>query len=156
MATVKNASRYGRIEKGDRIPYGTMANASQELRDAYYRGGYFYDTDFPELPVWEPEPVETDLEYGVHQQDVARIVNEVLDTLTPREAKVLRLRWGINLPHDRTLEEVGRLFDVTRERVRQIEAKATRKMRHPARVALIQPLFERKLPTFGHGLLVNW
>ena len=154
--TANHTSKYGRVRKGDQLPYGTLADASYELRHAYYYEGYPKDTDFPELPVLEPEPVETDLEYGVHQQDVARIVNEVLDTLTPREAKVLRLRWGINLPHDRTLEEVGRLFDVTRERIRQIEAKAMRKMRHPARVALIQPLFERKLPTFGHGLLVNW
>jgi RNA polymerase primary sigma factor len=58
---------------------------------------------------------------------------EVLATLTPREAKVLRMRFGIDLPTDHTLEEVGKQFDVTRERIRQIEAKALRKLRHPNR-----------------------
>ncbi len=58
---------------------------------------------------------------------------EVLDTLTPREEKVLRLRFGLDDGHQRTLEEVGRVFNVTRERIRQIEAKALRKLRHPSR-----------------------
>jgi len=58
---------------------------------------------------------------------------EVLDTLTEREQKVLRLRFGIDDGHARTLEEVGREFNVTRERIRQIEAKALRKLRHPSR-----------------------
>ena len=57
----------------------------------------------------------------------------VLDTLTPREEKVLRLRYGIDDGKPRTLEEVGREFNVTRERIRQIEAKALRKLRHPSR-----------------------
>ena len=58
---------------------------------------------------------------------------EVLQTLTPREEKVLRLRFGIDDGHTRTLEEVGKEFKVTRERIRQIEAKALRKLRHPSR-----------------------
>ena len=58
---------------------------------------------------------------------------DVLDTLTPREAKVLRMRFGIETTTDHTLEEVGKQFDVTRERIRQIEAKALRKLRHPSR-----------------------
>ncbi|MBV7387224.1 RNA polymerase sigma factor RpoD [Pasteurellaceae bacterium TAE3-ERU1] len=58
---------------------------------------------------------------------------EVLDGLTPREAKVLRMRFGIDMNTDHTLEEVGKQFDVTRERIRQIEAKALRKLRHPSR-----------------------
>ena len=60
-------------------------------------------------------------------------LNEVMNTLTPREAKVLRLRFGLDDGKARTLEEVGREFDVTRERIRQIEAKALRKLRHPSR-----------------------
>ncbi|MES2998963.1 MAG: RNA polymerase sigma factor RpoD [Pseudomonadota bacterium] len=60
-------------------------------------------------------------------------VNQVLATLTPREAKVLRMRFGIDMNTDHTLEEVGKQFDVTRERIRQIEAKALRKLRHPTR-----------------------
>ncbi len=58
---------------------------------------------------------------------------DILSTLTPREAKVLRMRFGINMNTDHTLEEVGKQFDVTRERIRQIEAKALRKLRHPSR-----------------------
>ena len=58
---------------------------------------------------------------------------EILGTLTPREAKVLRMRFGIGMNTDHTLEEVGKQFDVTRERIRQIEAKALRKLRHPSR-----------------------
>ena len=59
--------------------------------------------------------------------------SEILDSLTPREAKVLRMRFGIEMSTDHTLEEVGKQFDVTRERIRQIEAKALRKLRHPSR-----------------------
>jgi RNA polymerase primary sigma factor len=59
--------------------------------------------------------------------------SEVLDTLTSREAKVLRMRFGIEMSTDHTLEDVGKQFDVTRERIRQIEAKALRKLRHPSR-----------------------
>ena len=58
---------------------------------------------------------------------------EILSSLTPREAKVLRMRFGIDMNTDHTLEEVGKQFDVTRERIRQIEAKALRKLRHPSR-----------------------
>jgi RNA polymerase primary sigma factor len=58
---------------------------------------------------------------------------DVLDSLTAREAKVLRMRFGIEMNTDHTLEEVGKQFDVTRERIRQIEAKALRKLRHPSR-----------------------
>jgi len=61
------------------------------------------------------------------------VTKDVLDSLTPREAKVLRMRFGIEMNTDHTLEEVGKQFDVTRERIRQIEAKALRKLRHPSR-----------------------
>ncbi|MBQ8944464.1 MAG: sigma-70 family RNA polymerase sigma factor, partial [Clostridia bacterium] len=60
-------------------------------------------------------------------------LNEVLDTLTAREKKVLQMRFGLLDGRSRTLEEVGKEFDVTRERIRQIEAKALRKLRHPSR-----------------------
>ena len=61
------------------------------------------------------------------------VIKDVLSGLTAREAKVLRMRFGINMNTDHTLEEVGKQFDVTRERIRQIEAKALRKLRHPSR-----------------------
>ena len=65
---------------------------------------------------------------------IREVVEELLDNgLTPREAKVLRMRFGIGMNTDHTLEEVGKQFDVTRERIRQIEAKALRKLRHPSR-----------------------
>ena len=60
-------------------------------------------------------------------------LGNVLDSLTPREEKVLRLRFGLEDGRNRTLEEVGKEFNVTRERIRQIEAKALRKLRHPSR-----------------------
>jgi RNA polymerase primary sigma factor len=68
----------------------------------------------------------------------------VLSTLTPREEKVLRMRFGIGEKSDHTLEEVGQNFDVTRERIRQIEAKALRKLRHPSRVKKLKSAFEQK------------
>jgi len=67
---------------------------------------------------------------------------DVLDTLTPREEKVLRLRFGLDDGRARTLEEVGREFDVTRERIRQIEAKALRKLRHPSRSKKLKDFLE--------------
>ena len=66
-------------------------------------------------------------------EGLCRSTEDVLEGLTPREAKVLRMRFGINMNTDHTLEEVGKQFDVTRERIRQIEAKALRKLRHPSR-----------------------
>jgi RNA polymerase primary sigma factor len=67
---------------------------------------------------------------------------EVLESLTPREAKVLRMRFGIEMNTDHTLEEVGKQFDVTRERIRQIEAKALRKLRHPSRSERLRSFLE--------------
>ena len=70
------------------------------------------------------------------------MVKEVLDSLTPREAKVLRMRFGVEMSSDQTLEEVGKQFDVTRERIRQIEAKALRKLRHPSRADKLRSFLE--------------
>jgi len=73
-------------------------------------------------------PIEAAIKANLHGQ-----IDSVLKTLTPREEKVLRMRFGIGEVTDHTLEEVGQTFDVTRERIRQIEAKALRKLRHPSR-----------------------
>src|SRR5574344_3112821 len=67
------------------------------------------------------------------QAGLRDVVKDILDGLTPREAKVLRMRFSIEMSTDHTLEEVGKQFDVTRERIRQIEAKALRKLKHPSR-----------------------
>ncbi|PNG55896.1 RNA polymerase sigma factor RpoD [Variovorax sp. B4] len=73
-------------------------------------------------------PIEAAMQAGLRD-----VVKDILDSLTPREAKVLRMRFGIEMSADHTLEEVGKQFDVTRERIRQIEAKALRKLKHPSR-----------------------
>jgi RNA polymerase primary sigma factor len=73
---------------------------------------------------------------------LAEATQEVLSTLTAREAKVLRMRFGIDMNTDHTLEEVGKQFDVTRERIRQIEAKALRKLRHPSRAELLSSFMD--------------
>ena len=72
------------------------------------------------------------------------VTKDVLDSLTPREAKVLRMRFGIEMNTDHTLEEVGKQFDVTRERIRQIEAKALRKLRHPSRSEKLRSFLENE------------
>jgi len=72
------------------------------------------------------------------------VTKEVLDTLTPREAKVLRMRFGVEMSTDHTLEEVGKQFDVTRERIRQIEAKALRKLRHPSRSERLKSFLDQE------------
>ncbi|MFI9655157.1 RNA polymerase sigma factor RpoD [Guyparkeria sp. GHLCS8-2] len=76
---------------------------------------------------------------------LSEIVREILSTLTPREAKVLMMRFGIGMNTDHTLEEVGKQFDVTRERIRQIEAKALRKLRHPSRSEKLRSFIDAKL-----------
>src|SRR4029078_4586849 len=73
---------------------------------------------------------------------LSEATQRILNTLTPREAKVLRMRFGINMNTDHTLEEVGKQFDVTRERIRQIEAKALRKLRHPSRSEQLRSFLE--------------
>jgi RNA polymerase primary sigma factor len=83
--------------------------------------------DFIEDTVTE-SPIES-----ATRESLMETTREILSGLTAREAKVLRMRFGIDMNTDHTLEEVGKQFDVTRERIRQIEAKALRKLRHPSR-----------------------
>ena len=82
-------------------------------------------------------PLEAAIKYSLQEQ-----IKSVLQTLTPREERVLKQRFGIGEPTDHTLEEVGQNFDVTRERIRQIEAKALRKLRHPSRSKLLKSFVE--------------
>jgi RNA polymerase primary sigma factor len=84
-----------------------------------------------------PSPIDMATAEGLHEATL-----EILSTLTPREAKVLRMRFGIEMNTDHTLEEVGKQFDVTRERIRQIEAKALRKLRHPSRSEKLRSFLE--------------
>lgn len=78
------------------------------------------------------------VEDQIELKALKKIVSEVLDTVTPREQRVLKLRYGIGDDRQRTLEEIGKEFKVTRERIRQIEAKALRKLRHPSRSKLLK------------------
>jgi RNA polymerase primary sigma factor len=138
MALAKANRPYGRINKGQTIPYGTLADASQELIKVYYYHGYKEDSMLPEFPClpYEEEPT-IDPEEELHKVELFEHVKELLDTLTPRESKVLRMRFGIELDADHTLEEVGKALYVTKERIRQIEAKALRKMKRPDRKSVV-------------------
>jgi RNA polymerase sigma factor (sigma-70 family) len=125
------ARPYGKINKGQTIPYGSMVNAGYELRKAYYYSGYKNDDEFPELPC-PPQPTEYVCpEEELYRKEVSAFVQELLDVLTPRESKVLRFRFGIELGCDHKLDEIAGMYDLTRERIRQIEMKAIRKLKNP-------------------------
>lgn len=93
--------------------------------------------------------IESDNEYSpadtVASTDLKERVREILKTLTPREEKVLKMRFGIDVASEHTLEEVGKDFSVTRERIRQIEVKALKKLRHPSRSKKLKTFFEKEL-----------
>ena len=86
-------------------------------------------------------PVEAALATNLKEK-----ISNVLNSLTPREELVLRMRFGIGEGMEHTLEEVGRSFNVTRERIRQIESKALRKLRHPSRCTKLRPFFDLSHP----------
>jgi len=89
----------------------------------------------------EDKKIESPMESLINS-NLSEQTRKVLATLTPREEKVLRMRFGIGEKYDHTLEEVGQSFQVTRERIRQIEAKALRKLRHPSRVIRLKSFLE--------------
>jgi RNA polymerase primary sigma factor len=109
-----------------------------------------------ETPVGDSEDtylkdfIEDENEYtpvdAVVNDDLKEKVREVLKSLTPREEKVLKMRFGIDVASEHTLEEVGKDFSVTRERIRQIEVKALRKLRHPSRSRKLQSFVEKEMP----------
>lgn len=78
------------------------------------------------------------------QESLVGVMKEVLDSIDPREAEILRMRFGIGMDDDHTLEEVGQQYNVTRERIRQIEAKALRKLRHPSRLEKLESFISEK------------
>jgi len=86
----------------------------------------------------------------VSSNDLKERVREVLKTLTPREEKVLKMRFGIDVASEHTLEEVGKDFSVTRERIRQIEVKALRKLRHPSRSKKLESFFDKEFDTIAN------
>jgi RNA polymerase primary sigma factor len=84
-----------------------------------------------------------DLDIPEIQANLKQTITSVLVSLTPREERVLRMRFGIGMDTDHTLEEVGKQFDVTRERIRQIEAKALRRLKHPSRSRLLRSFLDQ-------------
>ncbi|NCX94583.1 MAG: sigma-70 family RNA polymerase sigma factor, partial [Gammaproteobacteria bacterium] len=100
------------------------------------------DEDDSQLEDFIPDPSNNAPVEAASKSNLREATQEILATLTEREAKVLRMRFGINMNTDHTLEEVGKQFDVTRERIRQIEAKALRKLRHPSRAEMLKSFLE--------------
>ena len=98
-------------------------------------------SNLPGIPAADVQETPAPAEAASHTL-LKEQLNEVLNTLTDREAKVLKLRFGLEDGKARTLEEVGQRFDVTRERIRQIEAKALRKLRHPSRSRKLKDYLE--------------
>jgi RNA polymerase primary sigma factor len=92
-----------------------------------------------QLGAFIEDPFSTDPAEQVAEEELRETAGDLLQTLSPREEKVIRMRFGLDQPEgERTLEEIGRTFNVTRERIRQIEAKALRKLRHPSRARLLK------------------
>jgi RNA polymerase sigma factor (sigma-70 family) len=104
---------------------------------------YVGEDEDSELGDFVIDQVSPTVEEIVVEEEMKQALNDVLETITPREEKVIRLRFGLDDGKERTLEQVGNVFGVTRERIRQIEAKALRKLRHPSR--------SKKLRSFLYG-----
>jgi len=133
MATADHCR--GKVLRGKSLPYGTLTMSKEDsvIRAAYYNYGYLHDKDMPPLPHIEPDEQVVDPEAELIKKEEQAYIKDLLDGLAPREAKVLRMRFGIELNHDMSLEEVGRTFELSKERIRQVEAKALRKLKHPDR-----------------------
>lgn len=122
----------------------------QEIWD--YLSGF--DTNLEEVI----DQYHTDADYDVMKQQFSNLVRKVLKTLTPREEKILRMRFGIGEESDHTLEEIGHDFWVTREKIRQIEARALRKLRHPScsgQLKDFESLNEDEIRELKHLILEN-
>jgi RNA polymerase sigma factor (sigma-70 family) len=108
----------------------------------------YYIEDKDNYETVDPETIEVLIERNTAQNiyeavEFKEVMKNVLDSLTRRERKVLRLRFGINMNYDHTLEEIGKIMNLTREGIRHIEAKALRKMRHYSRsMQLVDYLYE--------------
>ena len=127
---------------GDSTTEEAIAAVQDEL-NLYTEGNFSTHIVLKLYPEAEYDRViEEKLAEAAAQQLLSEQLNEVLHTLTPREEQVLKLRFGLLDGRPRTLEEVGREFHITRERIRQIEAKALRKLRHPSRSKRLKDYLE--------------
>ena len=127
--------RRGKVLRGQTIPYGTFTMSEEDsvVKHAYYYYGYRRDEDMPPLPHIESDDQVVDPEEELWEKEKQAYIKDLLDGLPTREAKVLRMRYGIELDRDMSFEEVGTVFEVSRERIRQIENQAIRKLKHPDR-----------------------
>ena len=133
-----------RIVRGRTIPYGTLVGASAELKNAYYTYGYLHDEDMPELPCVALEGECVDPGEELSKKDVVRLIEAVLEEVSLREKKVVCLRFGIGLTQEYTLDEIGAMFDLSGNRIRQIEGTALRYMKHPLRSDKLKELEKNK------------
>lgn len=95
----------------------------------------------------DPDTIEELMEFAtaetiLEEQEFKTIIQDILDSVTPRESKILKLRFGIGTEKDYSLEEIGKIMDLSRERIRQIESRVLRKMRHPSRSDKLKPFIE--------------
>jgi RNA polymerase primary sigma factor len=121
-----------------------MVGASAELKNAYYTYGYLHDEDMPELPCIPLEGESVDPGEELSKKDVVRLIEAVLEDVTPRQKAVLCLRFGIGLTQEYTLDEIGAMFDLSGNRIRQIEGTALRYMKHPLRSDKLKELEKNK------------
>ena len=142
---------YGLMEKGKCSPFALGRWSTDARRLAHFYGCTpedLFPTHVHEHPAGLAEVMELDeraknaltatAEHFLDYLELSSVIKRVLATLTPREEKVLRMRFGLDEQCAHTQAEVGQDFEVTRERIRQIEAKALRKLRHPGRAKLLE------------------
>jgi DNA-directed RNA polymerase sigma subunit (sigma70/sigma32) len=133
-----------RAVRGRTIPYGTLVGASAELKQAYYSHGYLHDEDMPKLPCVPLEGECVDPGEELCKKDVVRLIEAVLEEVSLREKKVVCLRFGIGLTQEYTLDEIGVMFNLSGNRIRQIEGTALRYMKHPLRSDKLRELEKNK------------
>ena len=152
VAAIEN--RFSELDRDERIVkvMDETGYKEEQVRECMMLKEYVLTYSSLNVTVGEDENVELGeflsddggipIEEMIENRELRRILDGVLDTLTEREKKVIRLRFGLEDNRQWTLEEVGRLFNVTRERIRQIESKALRKLRHPSRLHNIKSFLE--------------
>ncbi|HHY81851.1 MAG TPA: sigma-70 family RNA polymerase sigma factor [Clostridiales bacterium] len=121
-----------------RSKFESLLNIAHNILSITSLNTYVGEDEDSELSNFVKDDISQSIEEQIEQKELKHIVKELLNTITPKEQKVLKLRYGIEDNRQRTLEEVGKEFNVTRERIRQIEARALRKLRHPSRSKLLK------------------
>lgn len=138
---------FAKIYKGHTVAYGTFVGTSKELKWVYYNYGYKDDFMLPpehllDFFIHAQDNFTKCLVQGLHEKQLASVMADLLDTLTPRERRILCMRFGIGLKQNYTCVEIGQKWGVSRERVRQIEMRALRKMKAEPRITALKPFIE--------------